>query len=94
MSYALDFANEAVEDLERLLDSLPLERRDPAVEAVQASLSHFAEHPLERPRPGGPRPFVHLNFRVGEVAYHWAATYCFSQDETRIVVTHVYRIAL
>lgn len=94
MSYALDFADEAVEDLERLLESLPSERRDPAAEAVEAALLRFAASPLDRPRPGSSRPFVNLSFRVAEVNYFWAATYVFSQDETRVVITHIYRIAL
>lgn len=92
MSYALDFADEAAEDLDRLLDSLPPECRAGALESVEAEFLRFAESPIKMMVPGRTRPFIHVAARVADRVQYWGATYKFTQDETRVVITHVYRL--
>jgi hypothetical protein len=40
------------------------------------------------------RPTYRFRFTAGGVGYHWAATFQYAEDEQRVVVTHVFRIAL
>ena len=91
MSYALDIADEAVEDLEALLDSLPSAHRADAVEGVDLALQKLAANPLLAPRQHLGRPSYRFQFNAGGVGYHWGCTFRFSQDEKSVQVTHIYR---
>jgi hypothetical protein len=91
MSYALDIADEAVEDLEKLLDSLPSARRADAIEGVDVALQKLAANPFLAPRRHLGRPTYHFQFTAGGVGYHWGCTFRFSEDEKGIQITHIYR---
>lgn len=91
MSYALEITDEARDDLERLVDSLPAARRPEAIDGVDVALSRLAANPgLASGRHLG-RPTYHFEFLSGGVSYHWAVTFQFSEDERAIQVTHMYR---
>ncbi len=93
MAYALAFADTAVEDTERLVDSLPEERRERALDAIEALCLAFAERPLHRSGRWS-TPSFPLHFEVAGVRYYWSAAYRLSEDETTLIVTHVFRVAL
>lgn len=94
MSYELDIADVALEDFHNLIDSLPGSRRRDAIDAVYAALTRLAANPrLGHPEYLG-RPSYRFSFKAGGVTYHWGCTFMFAQDETRIVVTHLFRVAL
>lgn len=94
MSYELVIADEAFEDADRLIRSLPESRRAEAVDGVDQALQKLAANPLLASTVNLGRPTYRFRFEAGGVAYHWAATFRFSEDESQIVVTHVFRIAL
>lgn len=93
MPYALKFADTAAEDLGRLVDSLPLRRRARSVDAIEAACLAFAERPIRRSTGGG-APHFPLHFTVDDVHYHWVATYRLTEDETTVIITHVFRVPL
>lgn len=88
MSYALDIADEAVEDLTQLLDSLPEARRADAEDAIEAVLVAFAALPM---RDRAKHRYCPVHFTAGGTRYYWGATYCYTPDETTLVITHLYR---
>jgi len=90
MPYALDFTDTAVDDIERLIDDLPENRREGALNGVEAECTAFAENPLFHRRVHR-APSFPINFRVRGVGYSWAATYRISIDESTIYITHVFR---
>jgi hypothetical protein len=92
MPYALAFADTALEDLLRLIDSLPVNRQERAVDAVEALCLAFAQRPLRR--SVGRAPNFPLHFVVDEVHYDWVATYQLSADETTVTITHAFRLLL
>ena len=69
MPCALDFAETAAEDLQRLLDSVPLSRQERALIEIEASCRALANDPPERHFGTFP-----LHFEVDEVHYYWAGT--------------------
>jgi len=89
MPYALDFSETAVEDLERLIDSLPASRREKAIERIEAACQAFCERPEHSQDPSPPT--FRLNFEVDGVRYYWTATYRLGLDEGTLIVTHVFR---
>ena len=91
MSYELDITDEAVEDLDALLESLPSDRRADAVEGVDVALQKLAANPLLAPRQHLGRPTYHFQFMAGGVGYHWGCTFRFSEDEKSLQITHIYR---
>ena len=94
MAYALDLADEAADDLRGLIESLPSARRRDATDAVENALLRLAANPrLAQAGPLG-RLTYRFSFVAGGVHYHWECTWCYSQDEEHIVVTHIYRVAL
>jgi plasmid stabilization system protein ParE len=94
MSYELVITDEAVEDLHALIDSLPRSRRRDALESVDAALARLAANPRLGQRQYLGRKAFHFPFRAGEVSYHWGCTFMISEDEARLVVTHIFRAAL
>lgn len=94
MSYELEIADEAFTDLSRLIKSLPPGRQDEAIEGTDAELQKLAANPLLAPKVHLGRPTYRFHFKAGGTGYHWAATFVFSEDEKRIIITHVYRLAL
>ena len=92
MSYALVIADEAAQDLDALIESLPSSRRADAIEGVEAALNHLTSNPLSKAKEHVGRPAYEFTFRAGGVTYHWAATYQITQDERSLVITHVYKV--
>lgn len=94
MAYALDLADEAVEDLEALLNSLPESRRRDALDGVEAALNKLAANPLLAIKQHLGRPTYRFQFVAGRVHYHWGATFAISEDEQRIIITHIFRVPM
>jgi hypothetical protein len=86
MPCALDFSETAVEDLGRLLDSVPPSRHERAINAIEALCRALGDDPPERNFGTFP-----LHFEVDGVRYYWAGTYRISLDRARLSVTHVFR---
>ena len=94
MSFKLAITPEATEDLERLVATLPATRRSGALEAVLFNLQALAEDPSLAVKRHVGRPSFRFKFKVEEVGYWWEAAFQYSQDETSIVITHLYRVRL
>lgn len=94
MSYALDITDDAADDLNRLIASLPADRRADAFNGVETALDRLAANPRLAVSQHLGRPTYRFSFRAGGVGYHWAATFQYSEDESTIQVTHVYRVSL
>ena len=94
MSYALDITDEAAEDLERLIESLPADRRADALNGVETALERLAANPKLAVRQPLGRPLYRFSFRAADVTYHWGATFQYGQEERTIQVTHMFRVAL
>jgi hypothetical protein len=92
MSYALVIAEEAGDDLLALVESLPSSRRADAIEAVNRELTRLSANPLPKAREYLGRPAHEFTFEAGGVSYHWGATYRISEDETSLVITHVFKV--
>jgi hypothetical protein len=94
MSYEPEITDEGFEDVEHLIASLPPERRGLALDALDDAFLRLAANPkLASKGPVG-RPTFFFSFEVGGTHYRWAATFCFSEDETKVIVTHVFRPTL
>jgi len=94
MAYVLELADEAAEDLNDLIESLPSARRRDATDAVEEAFLRLEANPrLAQAGPLG-RLTYRFSFVAGKVHYHWEGTCCYSEDEERIIVTHVYRVPL
>jgi hypothetical protein len=93
MPYALSFADTAVEDLERLIESLRPNVREEAIDGVEAACQALANM---SPPPAGHLkvPSFPVHFCVGETHYYWGGTYRITEDERSIVVTHLVRLPL
>ncbi len=94
MSYEPDITDEAFEDLQRIIESYTPERQSAVLDALDEALVRLAANPRLGIRGPLGRPTYFFTFEIGGTRYHWAATYCYSQDETKIVVTQVYRSAM
>lgn len=94
MSYKLAITPEAAADLDRLVASLPATRRSVALEAVLAELQLLAEDPSLAAKRRIGRPSFRFKFVAEKVGYWWEATFQYSQDESAIVVTHLFKIRL
>ena len=94
MSYELVVSEEAIEDLHRLIDSLPSARRRDALDAVEAALDRLAVNPMLASRQHLGRPTFHFHFLAGGVHYHWGCTFTYSDDEASIQITHIFRVVL
>lgn len=92
MSYALVIAEEAADDLLALVESLPSSRRADAVEAVDRELARLSSNPLPKARSYFGRPAHEFTFKAEGVTHHWGATYTISEDETSLIITHVYKV--
>jgi plasmid stabilization system protein ParE len=91
MSYELELTDVAAEDLQDLVKSLPADRRADAINGVETALLKLAANPLLASRQHLGRPTYHFQFAARGVRYHWGTTFCYSEDETRIRITHIYR---
>jgi hypothetical protein len=91
MPYDPDITNEAFEDVERLIDSLPAERRSRAIDALDEAFIRLAANPRLASKGVIGRPTFFFRFEIDGVGYHWAATFCYSEDEKKIIITQVYR---
>jgi hypothetical protein len=92
MSYALDIPEEVVEKLDKLIESLPSSQRADAIEAVEHELTRLCSNPLLRAKDHFGRPAHEFTFRAAGVTHHWGATYRISEDETSLIITHVYQV--
>lgn len=95
MSYIVDFTPEALDDAEALIQSLSEDRWSEAEDGLGRALESLGIAPAlaaKNARLG--RPEFRFTFSAGGVRYHWAATFCFGQDEQTIYVTHIYRTPL
>jgi hypothetical protein len=92
MPYALVFAETALDDIAGLINTLPAQRQEAALDAIADVCVTFANRPLRRST--GRAPNFPLHFVVDVVHYHWVATYQLSEDETTVTVTHVFRLLL
>jgi hypothetical protein len=92
MSYALEIADEAADDLLALIESLPSSQRADAIEFIDAELQRLASEPLPKAREYFGRPAHEFTFRASGVTHRWGATYRISEDETSLVITHVYKM--
>lgn len=91
MSYELKLTNRARNNLIALIDSLPTSRRADAINEVETALLKLAANPLLAPRQHLGRPTYRFQFLAGGVRHHWGATFSFSEDETCVRVTSIYR---
>ncbi len=94
MSYGLDITPEAEGDLARLIDSLQPDRRSAAFDAVLQSLRALAANPGLATRTRFDRPTYRFSFTAGGVRYRWVASFRYSKDESRVVITQLYRLKL
>lgn len=94
MAYAVEFAETAVEDLENLVDSLEKDRRLRAIDEIERVCREFAGAPPLRSIRNRKVPTFPIHFAVDDVRYYWAGTFRISEDETTMVVTHVFRVSL
>ena len=94
MSYAVEFTEIAEEKLQRLVESLPRTRRAAAVEGVATAMERLGANPRLAPHVHLGRQTYQFSFRAGGTTYHWAATFCFSEDEKAVIITEIYRIRL
>ena len=92
MSYKLGITPEAAEDLDRLVVTLPTARRARALDAVHFNLEALAEDPSLAVKRHVGRPSFRFKFSVDDVGYWWEAAFCYSEDESTIVITHLYRV--
>jgi hypothetical protein len=65
MSYALEITDTASEDLLALIESLPANRREDAIEGVDVALQKLAANPLLAPRQHLGRPTYRFSFVAG-----------------------------
>lgn len=94
MSYKLGITPEATEDLERLVATLPAARRSRALDAVLFNLEALAEDPSLAVKRHIGRPSFRFKFSVDDVGYWWEAVFRYSEDESTIVITHLFRVRL
>ena len=94
VSYKLAITPEASADLDRLVASLPATRRSIALGAVLTELQLLAEDPTLAVKRRVGRPSFRFKFVAEDVGYWWEATFQYSQDESTVVITHLYRIRL
>lgn len=94
MPYDLAFTETAAEDLERLIDSLPRVRQEPAIDAIEQICLAFAAKPLHQKGRHHPVPTFPLQFKIDKVEYHWVATYRLTIDEKSLEITHIFRVPL
>ncbi|SRR6266581_2938854 len=92
MSYALEIADEAAEDLLALIESLPSSQRADATDAVEVELNRLTSDPLPRAKEHLGRPAHKFTFRTGAITHRWGATYRISEDERSLVITHIYKL--
>ena len=91
MSYELEIAEEAIDDLHVLVESIPSSRRVDAIEGIKSRLLDLATNPIGIPRLHYGRPTYLFQFVVEGTRYYWGATFCYSHDETSIIITSIFR---
>lgn len=94
MSYALLVSDEAADDLRALIESLPASRRRDALDGTDRALERLAANPLLAQRQSLGRPTYYFRFTAEGVTYHWGCTFQYSEDESSLCVTHVFRVSL
>ncbi len=94
MSYEVELTDVALEDFQRLVDSLPTARRRDATDAVEAALERLAASPRLAQREYLGRPSYHFSFVAGGVHYHWGCTFVMAENEALLRVTHLFRTSL
>lgn len=77
MPSALVIHDEALEDLDRMLEPVPFHRWDAILNSIGQLLAAFALAPTTSRTP---RLVLPLNFVADHVRYRWEATWCYSQD--------------
>ena len=90
MPYEIEFTDTAVDDIQRLIDSLPTDRRAPALKEIEKECLAFAARPPGTTASGD----FPVHFSVDGVRYWWAGTYRISLDRAKLYVTHVFRVPL
>jgi len=93
MPYALKFATTAFEDIQALTATIAPGQQERAVDAIETICRDFAD----RQRLSSGRwavPSFPIHFKIDETWYYWAATYRITEDETTVVLTHVFRVPL
>lgn len=94
MPFALSLSQTAREDVGNLVSTLSVGRRAEAIGAIERCCLEFATKPRYYPaRYEGP-PTFRLTFSAGGTTYYWVAAYQFSEDETTIIVIHVFRVGM
>jgi hypothetical protein len=94
VSYEPELTDVAIEDLHALIDSLPAARRRDAWIGVEAAFEQLAANPLLAQQQHLGRLAYQFQFHAEGVAHHWACTFVYAEDEARIKITHVYRVAM
>jgi plasmid stabilization system protein ParE len=93
MPYELEFTDTAIEDLERLVESLRPEIQDEAIEQIEAACRAFVDRPPFRAGRFA-TPTFPLHFKVQGTIYYWVAAYSVRPDERTFSVEHVFRVPL
>ncbi|HWP36424.1 MAG TPA: hypothetical protein VNL18_02610 [Gemmatimonadales bacterium] len=57
-------------------------------------LEKLATNPSLAVRSTLGRPTYRFSFDAENIAYRWAATFRYGQDERTIVITHIYKVTL
>ncbi len=84
MPFELRVFDRAEEDLYKLLETVPEERHDAILHAIDGILSEFVGR-NRADRPAGLT--IPLHFVTDSVRYRWLASWQYSQDERFIVIT-------
>jgi len=94
MPYALAVTHTAADDLDRLIQSLRPEQRPQALDAINNICTQFGLRPQHRRGSPLSPPTFPIHFEVAGTRFYWAATYRISEDETTLVITHMFRVLL
>lgn len=94
MSYELEFADTALEDLERLVESLRPEIRAEAIDQIEAACRSFIARPPFRAHNRFGTPTFPIHFEVQGTIYRWVGVFSIKEDEKTFSVEHIFRVPL
>jgi plasmid stabilization system protein ParE len=94
MPYELEFTDTALEDLERLVESLRPEIRAEAIDQIEAACRSFIARPPFRARNRFGTPTFPIQFTVQGTMYRWVGAFSMKADEQTFSVEHVFRVPL
>ena len=94
MSYEPELTDVAVEDFNNLIESLPSSRRRDATDAVEAASDQARREPWPRATRVPWTTLLPLQLQGGRCGESWGCTFKISEDETRLVITHIFRTML